>query len=583
VEVEVPDEEETSSLQHNIDQQFNKKRGILKNKLVIESDAQENRDIQSNVSNKNKNGKSNHDSTRSISVSEALKHSRGAVRVKGIIISKSQIYNFSQQEPPEGYVYSTKRYQPIPVVDHCAVDVEIIDTQYTKHAQVLKAVLQDDLVNDIRFAIPVIVTGEIRLTRISKTTRVNQLKATNLDYSTNENFKLSEDRITKIKEFAKNDSAVSIRSLLSLFEPNIIGLESVKMAILISLVNAAGSSSTDSFDNRFHILLTGCEKVMTILLKSAANLCNGIYTNLNTNSSPITVAVTKEDGKKILKGGQIVLTRNNLLALDLVEQLKKNEIGYLQEVMKEGQINVNSDEFKEIIPAYTTIIASMKVHDDSLYSKKVSTTKRIHDLSYNFDFICNCNLSGANRIQLLFHNDKHPGTGDKFQLLKDYVDYTRTLNPKLSEQAMKRISDYCIAQTGLTDTNRIKEYEKLVKTTTAIARFKFKKIAAEQESNEAIDFIESLKFEESSIFDAISLKEKIVNECVATLQTLASPTEFNRLIQLVCEANKMFQEYIGEKMTIPNNSKVREIAQILKNNPKIQILKEKPLVLKYIL
>lgn len=266
----------------------------------------------------------------------------------------------------------------------------------------------------------------------------------------------------------------------------------------------------------------------------------------------------------------------------LMNCLKKNESAYLEDVMEKGQLYVNTEQFKEVIPVHATLIASMNVHDNSLYSKRMQNLKRLENLYSDFDFICKCNFPEPNTAQQLIFNTT-PSAKDNFELLKQHLDYARTINPILNEQASRIISDHCMAQKGSTNANSNKFHEKLVKTTVAIARLNFKHVAGEQEINEAVEFIELLNAQDDSIPNIISPKEKAVILCVETLRVLGCPTTFNRLIQMICESDKVLAEYFGEKRTISDSSKARAVALMLKKHSKIQITKERPLELKYIL
>lgn len=614
-EVEIPPD---SSVEENINSGRNCTNKNLENvhaaiAKVVTKSSNYNKKLNSAIETTESKNIPNLDDLKVISVSEAIKLGNGIRKVKGIIISKSKIYTsphgrnvkcinkecteqmkeFSISRKGETHTRSwldgkakcLKCNSILWNIPNYAryISLDLTDMEHDKQKQHMEVIIKNEIVNDFTVGKLATVIGCIsRRKRAESVDRI--LEAQSIKISESDDIPNNNESVIYYKTFVRSYGNI-IDNIVELFLPQIVDLKLVKKALLFSLVNAGTQelNTLESFDSRIHILLTGSrEKDILVLLKFLVDISNAIIIDASTTRSTITVDILKEDKKKKIKVGHAVLAGGSILVIKEAEQLTKKDVGYLKQIVNEGLMNVNDEEFQEIVPANTSLIASINGINGSTLGYNLQSNKWIRTLIPKFDFIINCAAPDSNSLQeLLNHNEINFTNKESIRSLKQHLGYARMINPTLNDQAIARMSEYCTIQSTSKAANGIELYRKLKKVTFAIAKWSQIHCAGEQEVNDAIEFIESFRVGSELTIATIDPKTRIVLKCVEILKMRETPVKFRDLIMHVLESDPSLKLYIGNKFTISSNSRVREIAEILKHYHGIEIVREKPLELKF--
>lgn len=547
---------------------------------------------------------SDNDDLNTIDVSEALGLGNGIVKVKGIIISKSEIYRspygrnakctnknckLNLLELPLSRLgeTNTKSWQQEATCRQCNsrlwsvpyyakhTTISIIDKKPGKSRVCLRVKLVDELIKDISLGKIATIRGNMYTV---KKNNITQLLADSIEICNSHDDRADiQEKLINSKSLDDSNYA-DLDNLANSILPRVIGLNPLKKALLLCLANSNNrSTSPDCFDDRIHILLMGNQMEVSVLLRYLSDLSDGIFVDANTIANPVTVEVLTQNKTKILNCGYVVLANGSILSVDHIEKLKKREIGYLEQAIKFGSIDVKLQGFEEIIQTNPTLIVSTN------YNDRAQRCEIYREFSQNFDLVYECKSPKEISIQDLSNGDTDSEVDKKYQLLKERLKKARTMNPKLSNKAIIRISEYCNAL-ELTAYKSIAQFNiKLTKFALAIARWNQENIAGENEVNQAIQLIESLRLPSKNEDGFADQKVRIAMECVDILRTLEIAIIFDELIDLACQVDERTKLYLGEKRKMSNNYKVKCIAQIIKEQPNIEIIRQKPLELKLVL
>ena len=325
----------------------------------------------------------------------------------------------------------------------------------------LTTVLRGDL---IRCASPgdrVKVVGIIAVKRAKRSSLdyTKILEANSVDVLNRNNIesRLTEERIQQIRAFSQQPDLEE--KLITSYCPSIYGWRHIKKAILRCIFGGVDKDKQGSFVRGWlNCLLTGDPGIAkTAMLLFGKNVCQrGIYdTGRGVTGVGLTAALVKQDEKFILAAGTLALGDRGNVFLDEFEKMNKEDREVIHVPMENGIITVSKGGLKAQLNSRCSILAAMNPVDGRYNSFKTllaNLRRKPEDfpdsLVSRFDLIfimvddakASMDTAVANRMLGLEQVNKRDYI--PIDLLRDYISYTKHINPIISTEIKERIRGY---------------------------------------------------------------------------------------------------------------------------------------------
>ena len=563
-----------------------------------------------------------------ISVSEALRRNSGILEVPGMITSMSRIYkmikayktycNVCKTERPiicekairepnkQGLICtqcSTDKTVYTTVIDKSytsVINIELQDTDSFNDIDRLTCLLFDENTKGIRVGERVTVTGELMiLGNISKYGKQFPfLYVDSINYENKITTELNEFDMAAIRRFCNRGDVLN--KLAQLVEPSIINYNHVKKGLLLIAVNAKYEYRNHlhhNYDvtrqrlNAFFIGTPGLAK--SKILRAATKLVLGSRYESGESSSgaSLTAIVVKEDENYMLRLGPASLAKGKICAINEFGAIPSDEQARLLSIAEEGIYTINKYGINASIIAPTTVLASANpVGDDWINDDVVDNSEfpSIGPMIDRFDLIF---IFRREKEKELIRNyafskaqKEDAKIPDYTPFLVKYIEFAGHIDPILSDEAKSMIVEFFIELNfkGF-GTNRV--LDTLFRLTRAVARLRLKILADADDAKEAISFYNVMLLDYQKTTEVPeSPRDAACNECIRILQEERAAVAFEELIRQACQNNEYVRSYVyfrNRSLKMRQNIRVKNIYEMLKVNPNIKRVQEKPAVLQW--
>ena len=568
-----------------------------------------------------------------LSVSEAIRKKEGYVEVTGRLIGQSPIYNrisaINQKckcgyERRLEYTDKPKFKSSIPEFASCfkcnnenefpslrseyeyvtTVDIELQDPDKFNEIECLSVHLFEKDTENIVLGETVSITGFLHIVRRNdnrNSKAITVLYAESIEYIEREEVTLTEKDIKEIEAWklaVENQGKSITDELVKKFAPTIIGNEHNKKGLLYVCANAGVKNDEKRIPRRLriHALLIGDPGLAKSPLSYNAThlIPNSSYEGAQGSTGlSLTAQISREDGgTHTLRLGPIPRARGAICAINEIGKMPLSEHKHLLDFMEEGWTTINKYGINSTISGHTSIIATTNpLNDTWKYEDRIDYSEfpTIGPIIQRFDLILVFREITDLDALRKYLNSRDQISGycnsesfDKDQeFLMKYLMYARTINSTITEEAKAMLSEYWIrmAKNGIRGLPR--KLDTIERITIAIAKLKLKESADVEEAKEAMEFYNVILLNYQQTVPVSRNPRDIIYEEVCKI---AEEHQDNRItyieaIKIVCSRQREINHYLGDRIDLEYNWKLRPILQLIRKNPKIDVIDGKPILL----
>jgi replicative DNA helicase Mcm len=392
----------------------------------------------------------------------------------------------------------------------------------------LEVTIIGDLVDQCRPGDRILLTGIVRieqeqLSQQMKTSLFRlRMEGNNIEYlggrtadkdsRTIERLEISSEDEKHIFALARKNDAYDI--LISSYAPHVYGHEVIKEVILLLIVGSVTKRLEDGSARRgdINVLLVGDPgTAKSEMLKFAAKIApRGLYTSgRGSTAAGLTAAVIRDkSGIMMLEAGAVVLGDQGLVCIDEFDKIKPEDRSSLHEVMEQQTCSVAKGGIVATLNARTSILAAA----NPLYGKYdpfKNITENVNlpiPLLTRFDIIYvirdipekeKDHLIASHILEL--HRDYSEKSGQyliAIDLFSKYLAYSKTMEPKLTVEAIDKIRDYYMKMRNVESEGMItvtpRQLEGLVRLATARSKLLLKDYVDSEDAERAIYLIQTM-------------------------------------------------------------------------------------------
>lgn len=390
----------------------------------------------------------------------------------------------------------------------------------------LEVTIIGDLVDQCRPGDRILLTGIVRIEHEQQSqfkTSIFRLRmeGNNIEYlggragdkenRTMERLEISIEDEKQIFSLGRKNNAYDI--LISSYAPHIYGHEVIKEVVLLLIVGSVTKKLDDGSTRRgdINVLLVGDPgTAKSEMLKFAAKIApRGLYTSgRGTTAAGLTAAVIRDkSGIMMLEAGAVVLGDQGLVCIDEFDKIKPEDRSALHEVMEQQTCSVAKGGIVATLNARTSILAAA----NPLYGKYDSFKNITENVNLPIPLLTRFDIvyvirdiperEKDHRIAshiLEIHRDTERNTQFviDIDLFSKYLAYSRTIEPKLSIDAIDKIRNYYMKMRNVESEGMItvtpRQLEGLVRLATARAKLLLKDYVDSDDAERAIYLIQTM-------------------------------------------------------------------------------------------
>lgn len=568
-----------------------------------------------------------------LSVSEAIRKKKGNVKVTGRLVGQSPIYNRISAinrkcskcgyEKRLTYTDTPKFKSSIPEYDSCfkcngdgfpslrseneymtTVDVELQDPDKFNEIECLSVHLFEKDTENIVLGETVTILGSLHVVRRNDSANskaITVLYANSIEYIEREELTLTEKDIKEIEAW-KLDVEIQGKSitdeLVKRFAPTIIGNEHNKKGLLYVCANAGVKNDEKRIPRRLriHALLIGDPGLAKSPLSYKAThlIPNSSYEGAQGSTGlSLTAQISREDGgTHTLRLGPIPRARGAICAINEIGKMPLSEHKHLLDFMEEGWTTINKYGINSTISGHTSIIATTNpLNDTWKYEDRIDYSEfpTIGPIIQRFDLILVFREITDLDALRKYLNSRDQISGycnsesfDKDQeFLMKYLMYARTINSTITEEAKAMLSEYWIrmAKNGIRGLPR--KLDTIERIAIAIAKLKLKGNADVEEAKEAMEFYNFILLNYQQTVPVSRNPRDIIYEevCKIAEEHQDNGITYIEAIKIVCSTKREIKHYLGDRIDLEHNWKLRPILDLIRKNNEINVIDGKPILL----
>ena len=391
----------------------------------------------------------------------------------------------------------------------------------------LEVTIIGDLVDQCRPGDRILLTGIVRIEQEQLSQHIKtslfrlRMEGNNIEYlggrtadkdsRTIERLEISNEDEKHIFALARKKDAYDI--LISSYAPHVYGHEVIKEVILLLIVGSVTKRLEDGSARRgdINVLLVGDPgTAKSEMLKFAAKIApRGLYTSgRGSTAAGLTAAVIRDkSGIMMLEAGAVVLGDQGLVCIDEFDKIKPEDRSALHEVMEQQTCSVAKGGIVATLNARTSILAAA----NPLYGKYdpfKNITENVNlpiplltrfDIIYVIRDIPEKEKDHRIASHILELHRESERTGQyliEIDLFSKYLAYSKTMEPKLTVEAIDKIRDYYMKMRNVESEGMItvtpRQLEGLVRLATARSKLLLKDYVDSEDAERAIYLIQTM-------------------------------------------------------------------------------------------
>jgi replicative DNA helicase Mcm len=391
----------------------------------------------------------------------------------------------------------------------------------------LEVTIIGDLVDQCRPGDRILLTGIVRIEQEQLSQQIKtslfrlRMEGNNIEYlggrtadkdsRTIERLEISNEDEKHIFALARKNDAYDI--LISSYAPHVYGHEVIKEVILLLIGGSVTKRLEDGSTRRgdINVLLVGDPgTAKSEMLKFAAKIApRGLYTSgRGSTAAGLTAAVIRDkSGIMMLEAGAVVLGDQGLVCIDEFDKIKPEDRSALHEVMEQQTCSVAKGGIVATLNARTSILAAA----NPLYGKYdpfKNITENVNlpiplltrfDIIYVIRDIPEKEKDHRIASHILELHRESERTGQyliDIDLFSKYLAYSKTMEPKLTVEAIDKIRDYYMKMRNVESEGMItvtpRQLEGLVRLATARSKLLLKDYVDSEDAERAIYLIQTM-------------------------------------------------------------------------------------------
>ena len=452
--------------------------------------------------------------------------------------------------------------------------------------QVNLEIQREDLVNGARAGDIVNVVGILRTKASSPTSKkrvfamhleVNYIEILNKEIT---DMRISPEEEQEIYELTMNPNIYE--SIVQSIAPSIYGNLYIKEAIMYLLFGGVKKDKGDiQTRGEMNVLLVGDPATAkSQILQVTANISpRAIYTSgRGTTAAGLTAAVTKVEGEVwALEAGALVLADKGICCIDEIDKMNDNDRVAIHEAMEQHMISINKAGINARLNARAAILAAANP-DMGRYDRYKTIAENIKKLPvtllsrFDLIFIMKDRLDSDEDKDLSAHilgiSKKYVELIDA-DLLKKYIAYARNLNPKLTEEAIKRLQEFYLEmrKAGGNNDNEspvaitARQLESLIRISEAHAKIKLKTEVTIEDAEAAITIMRKSLGEVG--IDPETGKTDI--DLITSGTSKTSRDRMNTILNIIIKKGECSIDEINEELKLPREE-IEKLMNTLKSD-----------------
>ena len=310
----------------------------------------------------------------------------------------------------------------------------------------------------------------------------------------------------KILELSKDPSVH--KKIMSSIAPSIFGLEHLKEAIMYLLFGGVSKSLPDvNVRGEMNALIIGDPgTAKSQMLQYVSHIApRGLYTSgRGTTAAGLTAAVVREKGGSMsLEAGALVLADKGIACIDEMDKMRPEDRVAIHEAMEQHTVSVAKGGIVATLNARTAVLAAAnpslgRYEPNRTVAENISLPVTIlsrFDLIFVLRDVPNKEADGKmSRHILEIHRRGISPVESQVdpELLRKYISYAKSVKPELSEEALKRLSDFYLAMRSASETEgspvaiTARQLESLVRVAEARARVALRDKVSAEDAESAI-------------------------------------------------------------------------------------------------
>lgn len=377
-----------------------------------------------------------------------------------------------------------------------------------------------------------------------------------------------------------------------MFAPNVIGHNDARLGLLRSLVGGRSDHGDDNGRRgRLNTLLVGDPGTAKSILarESTKQIPNSKYVNAqNASGKSFVGIVDKENDGYFLRLGVAVLARDAVCAVNEIGFMSPEDQGHLTDIAEEGRTTLNKYSMHFELDAPTTIIATANPY----YAKWDSgSTISKNEISILKTLIDRCDQIYGFR-DAPSELEVKDYTGQKTQLrkrrshnynfLRKLLIYARTINPGYTKISEYRLNKFW-QNARLKDAATNRTYDSIFRLAEAQARLNLSKEVDDDIATQTMDSISLMLSQYGRIVETVQSPRDITyGAFLNILKQTKAPLSAEELAKIACDENKQIHEYLGDKLKIRDNIKLRTIVDMLLQHSSIKQIQQNPMILQWL-